>query len=132
MHGSGRLPQNMLGMDILDRRPSVPVLPAVDDVIRDLRRQTVSFLRLRPSSNLRNVSPRPQRRLESHGASRQLASVMSWRCFPATRRHLQRPQPIRIRVLHVERRVVEEYLARKSNIGLAEQGILAMVVRILF
>jgi hypothetical protein len=62
-----------------------PVLPAAVDP-EDLRSETLSLLQLRPFSDLRSVSPRPKGRLESNMDSRQLVSVVPWRCFPYVRR----------------------------------------------
>jgi hypothetical protein len=59
----------------------------------DLRRHTVSLLRLRPSSVLRSVELRPHGRLETHRARRLLTSALPWRCFPVVRHHLEHPRP---------------------------------------
>jgi hypothetical protein len=59
----------------------------------DLRRQSVSLFRLRPSSVLRSFEPRPQGRRESHRVGRLLANALPSRCFPAIRRQLQHPRP---------------------------------------
>jgi hypothetical protein len=51
-------PQKMLDTGIVSNNPPYRVFPAADDP-KDLRRHTVSLLRLRPSSNLRNLQSRP-------------------------------------------------------------------------
>jgi hypothetical protein len=120
---------------------SVPDFPAAVDH-EHLRRQTVSFLRLRPSSCMCTLSPRLHGRLETHKASRLLANTLPRRCFPAGRRQLQRPPPSQIRpypprshrthqidVLSVDMRVCEGHQASKRNIRLAEREILAMVYK---
>jgi hypothetical protein len=70
-------------------------LAAVDLV--DLRRHTVSLLRLRPSSVLRSVELRPQGRLETHMVGQVRASALPWRFFPLVRRQLQHRVPPLIR-----------------------------------
>jgi hypothetical protein len=120
--------------------PVVPELGAVD--LEDLRRKTVSLLWLRPSSGLRSFSPRPQGKLETHRVGKLAANALPWRYFAAFRRKLLRPQPNQkrpypprrqknnqIQVRPVERRVCEEYLAAKRNIGLAEREILTLVYK---
>jgi hypothetical protein len=67
-------------------------LPAVVDQV-DLRRHTVSLLRLQLSSVMRSCEPLPHRRLETHRVGRLLASALPWRCFPVVRRQRQHPRP---------------------------------------
>jgi hypothetical protein len=101
----------------------------------------VSLLRLRPFSGLRNISPRPRGRLESHTAGRHLASAGPWGFFMATRRQPQCPLQLRsartllaskkapeIHVPSVNKRAFWEYLALKNSIGIAEREILAFVM----
>jgi hypothetical protein len=76
-------------------------------------------------------------RLDVHMASRRLASVLPWRCFRGVRRQLQHPPsaailPVYMYTLlpfpkHVS---IREYLALKSNIGLSQRKIVALVVHI--
>jgi hypothetical protein len=59
-------PQNMVGTEVLIRKPSIPFFsPAAVDPV-DPRRKTVSLLRLRPSTGLRSLS---QSRLAPTGDS---------------------------------------------------------------
>jgi hypothetical protein len=134
-------PQNMVGTEIFIRNPSVLGFPAADDLV-DLRRQTVALLRLRPSTDMRSVSPRPHGRLESHMVFRLPASALPRRCFPNVRRHLQRALPAQIRPYPRRRKPIpqiygppvdmsirKEYQALKISIGLAEREILTLVYK---
>jgi hypothetical protein len=83
-------PQNMLGTEMFIRKPYVPdflggVCP------EDLRRDTVSLLRLRPSSGMRSLPLRPKGRIETHVVGRLQANALLWRCFPVVCRHLLHP-----------------------------------------
>jgi hypothetical protein len=105
----------------------------------DLRRHTVSLLRLRPSSILRSFSPRPHGRLESHRAGRLRANALSWRCFPAVLRHHQHPRPTVDPSVPLSpgtisqtpppppfRESIWEYSIAKNHIGVAEREILVL------
>jgi hypothetical protein len=136
-HGSGR--RSTKGTEINFEDPPYLVFPAAGDHV-DLRCHTVTLLRLRPSTGIRSLSPRPHGRYESHTGGRQRASALLRCCFPAVRRQLQRPPPTHIRpyprhrktthaiqIPPVDMRVCKEYLALKRNIGLAEREILTKV-----
>jgi hypothetical protein len=60
-------PQKMVGTGIFSNSPPYRVFPAAGDP-KDRRRQTVPLFRLRPTSVLRSIKPRPQGDLKlSHG-----------------------------------------------------------------
>jgi hypothetical protein len=61
-------PQKVLGTGIFSKNPPYRVFPAADDP-KDLRRQTVPLLRLRPSSILRSLQSPPKGRHELTGLS---------------------------------------------------------------
>jgi hypothetical protein len=138
------LRKNMLGTEIFIRKPSVLGFPAAVD-LEDLRRYTVSLLRLRPISGMRSFSPRPQGTLDTHMDGLLPANALPGLYFSAVRRQLQRPPPTQIRpcpprrqksseieVPSVDMNVFDEYLASKRSIGLAERKILTPVVHIIF
>jgi hypothetical protein len=78
--------------NILPKKPPNRVFPAAGDS-KDRRRETVPLLRLRHTSVMRSITPRPHgRRKLSHGW-RLLASAVPQHCFPAVRRQLQHPRP---------------------------------------
>jgi hypothetical protein len=100
-----------------------------------LRCHTLSLVRLRPSSDLRNISPRPHGRLESNIANRRHARALPWCCFPVVCLWLQRPPLAHIRPYPPRRlktpqiqvppaimRVFKEHLSLKNSIRLAERG----------
>jgi hypothetical protein len=84
-------PQKMLGTGVISKTPPYRVFPAAN-APKDLRRHTVSLLRLRPASILRSLQSRPHGDRNSQGC-RLLASAIPWCCFPAVRRQLQHPRP---------------------------------------
>jgi hypothetical protein len=71
----------------------------------DLCRENVSFFRLRPTTNLRSLSPRPYGKLESHIACRLSTTALPRRCFPVVRRKLHRPPPTQIRPYPCRRKI---------------------------
>jgi hypothetical protein len=76
-------PQKVLGIGIFSKNPPYRVFPADDP--KDLRRQTVPLLMMRPSSILRSLQSPPMGGLNSQGC-RQLASSIPRCCFPGVRR----------------------------------------------
>jgi hypothetical protein len=81
----GTAPQKLLGTEIFIENPPARGFSATVDP-RDLRRQIVSLLRLRPSSGMLSFSPRPQGRLETHTACRPPANALPLLCFPDVHR----------------------------------------------
>jgi hypothetical protein len=131
----------MLGTEIYIRKPSEWVFPVADNHV-DLRRQTVSLLRVRPSTGLRSFSLRPHGRLERNMDGGLLVGALPWRCFPAVQRQLQNPPPTMIRpyphrrkktpqlqVPPVDMSGFEENQALKRSIGLDEREILTLVYK---
>jgi hypothetical protein len=125
----------------LTENPPYRVLPAAIDT-GDLRCQIASLLRLRPSSGLRSILPRPQWRLELINACRQLASAMPLRCFPilcppppplvANSHPPVSSSPPHKTLRHRSHPWTREYLVLISNVGQAEREILAIVCTYFF
>jgi hypothetical protein len=76
-HGSSRRATKVLGTGIFTKNPPYCLFPAADDP-KDLRRQTVPLLRLRPSSILRILQSPPQGRhkLTEMSASSELHTMV--------------------------------------------------------
>jgi hypothetical protein len=68
-------PRKMVGTGIFSKNPPYRAFPAAGDR-KDRRRQTVPRLRLRPSSVMRCIMPRPQGDLKLSQGWRLLASAV--------------------------------------------------------
>jgi hypothetical protein len=117
------VPQKMVGTGIFFQNPPYRVFQAADDH-EDLRRQTMPLLRLRPSSIMRSLEPRPQ---VLATASERRALPLLPRCPPL----IQHPRPtvdpyvpfFTNTAPPLCRESICEYLVTKTCIGLVEREI---------
>jgi hypothetical protein len=128
-------PQKMVGTGIFSKSPPYRAFPAAGDP-KHRRRQTVPLLRLRPTSVMRSIKPRPHGNLKLSQGRRLLDSAVPQRRFPFVCRQLQHPRPStdpsvpffakifrKRRPRPIVGRVSASIYSRKRHIGLAEREI---------